>query len=159
MLATIARFKQSIVLGSLVLALVAAGAAPMLGGDSIEAAKRKKKPKAPNIAIQSIVLEDHPDPGHNFAVATVANVGTRNANGFRISMTAQREDGTVRNAEFSLPLSIPKGSSTEVQFRLGCNWINNGAVTFTTDPLPVPGELPNKVANNVRTQSFGNVCS
>ena len=123
------------------------------------AAKRKKKPKAPNIAIQSIVLEDHPDPGHNFVIATIANVGTRKANGFRIELSAQRADGDVRDPAFSLPLSIPKGGSTEVQFRLGCNWINNGAVTFTTDPLPVPGELPNKVANNVLTQSFGDVCS
>jgi hypothetical protein len=152
----ISQFKQAFVLGGLALALVAAGAVPMLGGDDVDA-KKKKKPKAPNIAIQSITLEDHPDPGHNWVVVEVENVGNRNANGFRISMSAQREDGTVRNDEFSLPLSIPKGGSEEVQFRLGCNWINNGAVTVSTDPNPVPGET--KTANNVLTESYGNVCS
>jgi hypothetical protein len=158
MFTAINRFKQSIVMAGLTLAVVAAGAAPMLGGDVVDAAKGKK-PKAPNVAIKSITLEDHPDPGHNFVVVQVANVGTRNANGFRIEMVAQRSDGTERNPEYSLPLSIPKGGSTEVEFRLGCNWINGGAVTISTDPNPVPGESPNKTANNVRTQSFGNVCS
>ncbi len=130
----------------------------MLGGHDIDA-KGKSKKKYPNIAVQSITLQDHPDPGHNFVVVTVANVGNRDANGFRIGMSAQRADMTVRNTEFSLPLSIPKGGSTTVQFRLGCNWINGGAVTASTDPNPVPAEPANKTANNVLTQSFGTVCS
>ena len=92
-------------------------------------------------------------------VVEVANVGKRDANGFRIGMTAQRTDGTVRNEEFSLPLSLEKGDSTTVQFRLGCGWINNGAVTASTDPSPVPGEPSNKIANNVLTQGFGQECT
>jgi hypothetical protein len=160
MFSTMARFKQQAVVAGLAMAVVAASALPLLGGD-IDAAKKHKKVKAPNIAIQSITLEDHPDPGHNWVVVEVENVGTRDANGFRIGMTAQRgSDGVVRNEEFSLPLSLPKGQSTDVQFRLGCNWINNGAVTVRTDPSPVPGEPANKTANNVLTESYGaNVCS
>jgi hypothetical protein len=130
---------------------VATSAMPLLGGDDVDA-KKKKKPKAPNIAIQSVTLEDHPDPGHNFVVVEVENVGTRNANGFRIAMSAQRADGDVRDTEFSLPLSLAKGESVEVEFRLGCNWINGGAVTVETDPNPVPGEI--KTANNVLTESY-----
>ena len=144
------RFKQIFALGGLALALVATSAMPLLGGDDVDA--KKKKPKAPNIAIQSITLEDHPDPGHNFVVVEVENVGNRNANGFRIAMSAQRQDGTVRQDEFSLPLSLAKGESVEVEFRLGCNWINGGAVTVETDPNPVPGEI--KTANNVLTESY-----
>lgn len=159
MFAPVARFKPSIILAGLALALVIAGSAPMLGSHDLDAKGKSKKPKAPNIAVQSIILEDHPDPGHNFVVVTVANVGTRDANGFRIGMSAQRADMTVRDTDFSLPLSIAKGASTTVKFRLGCNWINNGAVTASTDPNPVPSEPANKTANNVLTQSFGVVCS
>ncbi len=146
------KFKQAFALGGLALALVATSAMPLLGGDDVDA-KKKKKPKAPNVAIQSITLEDHPDPGHNFVVVEVENVGNRNANGFRIAMSAQRSsDGKVRDTEFSLPLSLPKGDTVEVEFRLVCNWINNGAVTVETDPNPVPGET--KTANNVLTESY-----
>lgn len=151
MFSTLSRFKQTIVLGGLALALVATSALPLLGGDEVDA-KKKKKPKAPNIALQSITLEDHPDPGHNFVVVEVANIGTRNANSFRIRMSAQRADGQVRDDEFSLPLSLAKGASTEVEFRLGCNWINGGAVTVETDPNPVPNEI--KTNNNLLTESF-----
>lgn len=159
MFSIINQFKQSIVLAGLALAVLAASALPMLGDGDADA-KRRKKPKFPNVAIQSITLKDHPDPGHNFFVANVTNVGKRNANGFRIGMSAQRSDCQVRNTEFSLPLSLPKGGSTEVEFRLGCNWINGGAVTVSTDPSPVPGEPATKTANNVRTQSFApDTCS
>jgi hypothetical protein len=156
----IARVKQFVVFGGLALALLAAGSAPLLG-DDVEAAKgKKKKPKAPNIAIQAIVVEPSAEANHDTIVVEVENVGKRNAAGFRIGMVAQRQDGTVRNEEFSLPLSLGKGESTEVEFRLGCSWINNGAVTARTDPSPVPGESPNKTANNVETANFGaNACS
>jgi hypothetical protein len=133
-------------------ALIVAGAAPLLGGQSVDAAK-SKKPKAPNIALQSITLQPHPDPGHMFVVVEVENVGNRDAAGFRIGMSAQRADMTVRPEEFSLPLSVAKGATTSVQFRLGCNWINGGAITARTDPSPVPGESPAKTANNVITVS------
>lgn len=156
MFTSIARFQRIIVLVGFALALIVAGAAPLIGGHNVDA--KSKKPKAPNIAIQEIVLEPHADPGHKTVVVTVANVGNRNANGFRIGMVAQRTDGTVRNEEFSLPLSLAKGASTTVEFRLGCNWINNGAVTARTDPSPVPGELATKTANNVRTVNFGVEC-
>ena len=156
MFTSIARFQRIIVLVGFALALIVAGAAPLIGGHNVDA--KSKKPKAPNIAIQEIVLEPHADPGHKTVVVTVANVGNRNANGFRIGMVAQRTDGTVRNEEFSSPLSLAKGASTTVEFRLGCNWINNGAVTARTDPSPVPGELATKTANNVRTVNFGVEC-
>ena len=149
----ISRVKQVAVLSGLALSLLAAGSMPLLSGEHVDAAP--KKAKAPNIAIQSIVVVPSAEAGHDTIVVEVANVGTRNAAGFRIGMVAQRQDGTVRNEEFSLPLSIPKGGSTEVEFRLGCNWINNGAVTARTDPSPVPGESPTKTANNVETANFG----
>jgi hypothetical protein len=158
MISTIERIKQGVVLGGLALAMVAVSAAPLLGGHDVDA-KKHKKPKAPNIAIQSITLEDHPDPGHMFVVVEVENVGKRDASGFRIGMVAenpnQLPNGGVREEDFSLPLNLPKGQSTEVQFRLGCNWINDGAVTARTDPSPVPGEPANKIANNVLSESFG----
>jgi hypothetical protein len=158
MVSGIARAKQFVVFGGLALSLLAVGSAPLLGGDHAEA--KKKKAKAPNIAIQSIVVEPSAEAAHDTILIEVANVGNRNAAGFRIGMVAQRQDGTVRNEEFSLPLSIPKGGSTQVEFRLGCSWINNGAVTARTDPSPVPGESPAKTANNVETANFGaNACS
>jgi hypothetical protein len=152
---TLSRFSQALLALAVVFALMLT-AVPMLGGHDVEAGK--KKPKTPNIAIQSIVLQPHADPGHKTVVVTVANVGKRNANGFRIGMQATRSDGTVRTEEFSLPLSVAKGTSTTVEFRLGCNWINGGAVVARTDPSPVPGEPANKTANNVLTQAFGNEC-
>ena len=145
--------KQVFVLGGLALSLLAAGSVPQLGGDHAEAAK--KKAKAPNIAIQSVVVAPSAEAGHDTIVVTVANVGKRDAAGFRIGMVAQRADMTVRPEEFSLPLSVAKGATTTVEFRLGCNWINNGAVTARTDPSPVPGEPANKTANNVATTQFG----
>jgi hypothetical protein len=151
----IGRVKQLVVFGGLALSLLAAGSAPMLGGDEAEAAKKKK---SPNIAVLDISIEPHADPGHKTVVVEVANNGKRDASGFRISMVAQRQDGTVRPAEYSLPLSLPKGASTEVEFRLGCNWINLGAVTASTDPNPVSGEPKNKTANNVLSESFGVEC-
>lgn len=153
MVSGIARLKQFIVFGGLALSILAAGSAAMLGGHDVDAAK--KKVKVPNIAIQSVTVEPSAEVAHDTIVVLVANVGTRDAAGFRIGMVAQRQDGTLRSEEFSLPLSIAKGESTEVKFRLGCNWINNGAVTARTDPSPVPGELPTKTANNVETASFG----
>jgi hypothetical protein len=159
MVAGIARVKSIVVFGGLALSLLAAGSAPLLGGDDVDAAK-KKKAKAPNIAVQEISVETSAEAAHDTIVVEVSNVGNRNAAGFRISMVAQRQDGTVRQAEYSLPLSLPKGASTEVEFRLGCNWINNGAVTASTDPSPVPGESAKKIANNVETVNFGaNACS
>jgi hypothetical protein len=151
------RLKQVMVMGGLALALVAVSAAPQLGGHDVDA-KKNKKPKAPNIAIQSITLEDHPDAGHKYVVVEVQNVGKRDASGFRIGMVAenpnQQPNGGVRDEDFSLSLNLPKGQSTEVQFRLGCNWINGGAITARTDPSPVPGEPANKTANNVLSESF-----
>jgi CARDB protein len=146
-------FKQGLVLGGLALSLLAAGSLPQLGGDHAEAAK--KKAKAPNIAVQSVVVQPSAEVGHDTIVVTVANVGKRDAAGFRIGMVAQRADMTVRAEDFSLPLSVAKGATTTVEFRLGCNWINNGAVTARTDPSPVPGEPSNKTANNVATAQFG----
>jgi hypothetical protein len=146
-------FKQVLVLGGLALSLLAAGSVPQLGGDHAEAAK--KKAKAPNIAVQSVVVQPSAEVGHDTIVVTVANVGKRDAAGFRIGMVAQRADMTVRAEDFSLPLSVAKGTTTTVEFRLGCNWINSGAVTARTDPSPVPGEPANKTANNVATAQFG----
>ena len=145
-------FKSTLVLGGLALSLLAAGSVPQLGGDHAEAAKKKK---FPNIAVQSVVVQPSAEAAHDTIVVTVANVGKRDAAGFRIGMAAQRADGTQRQEEFSLPLSISKGETTTVEFRLGCNWINNGAVTARTDPSPVPGEPSNKTANNVATAQFG----
>jgi hypothetical protein len=144
-------FKQGLVFGSLALSLLAAGSLPQLGSDHAEA----KKAKAPNIAVQSVVVEPSAEVGHDTIVVTVANVGKRDAAGFRIGMVAQRADMTVRAEDFSLPLTVAKGTTTTVEFRLGCNWINNGAVTARTDPSPVPGEPSNKTANNVATAQFG----
>lgn len=144
--------RQGLVLGGLALSLLAAGSVPQPGGDHAEAAKRKKYP---NIAIQSVVVQPSAEAGHDTIVVTVANIGKRNAAGFRIGMVAQRADMTVRDEDFSLPLSLARGASTTVEFRLGCNWINNGAVTARTDPSPVPGEPGNKTANNVATAQFG----
>jgi hypothetical protein len=157
MISNVGRIKHLIVFTALALALVVAGAAPLLGGQSVDAAKSKKA-KAPNIALQSITLQPHPDPGHMYVVVEVENVGNRDAAGFRIGMSAQRADMTVRPEEFSLPLTVAKGGSTTVQFRLGCDWINGGAITARTDPSPVPGESPTKTANNVITVS-GLTCS
>lgn len=145
-------FKQVLVLGSLALSLLAAGSVPQLGGDHAEAAK---KAKAPNIAVQSVVVQPSAEAGHDTIVVTVANIGKRNAAGFRIGMVAQRADMTLRAEDFSLPLTVAKGATTTVEFRLGCNWINNGAVTARTDPSPVLGEPANKTANNVATAQFG----
>jgi hypothetical protein len=158
MFSQIVRFKQIIALGALTFALLVAGSAPLLGGDAVDAAKKGKKAKTPNIAIQSISLEEHADVGHKTVVVDVANIGKKNANGFRISMSAQNQDGQVRPIEYSLPLNLAKGASTEVEFRLGCNWINFGAVTVSTDPSPVQGELPSKTANNSLSQSYGLEC-
>jgi hypothetical protein len=146
-------FKQVLVLGGLALSLLAAGSVPQLGGDHAEAAK--KKAKYPNIAIQSIVVQPSAEAGHDTIVVTVANSGKRDAAGFHIGMVAQRADMTLRAEDFSLPLSVAKGATTTVEFRLGCNWINSGAVTARTDPSPVPGEPANKTANNVATAQFG----
>ena len=146
-------FKQVFVLGGLALSLLAAGSVPQLGGDHAEAAK--KKAKAPNIAVQSVVVQPSAEVGHDTIVVTVANIGKRDAAGFRIGMVAQRADMAVRTEDFSLPLTVAKGATTTVEFRLGCNWINNGAVTARTDPSPVPGEPANKTANNVATAQFG----
>ena len=146
-------FKQVFVLGGLALSLLAAGSVSQLGGDHAEAAK--KKAKAPNIAVQSVVVQPSAEVGHDTIVVTVANIGKRDAAGFRIGMVAQRADMAVRTEDFSLPLTVAKGATTTVEFRLGCNWINNGAVTARTDPSPVPGEPANKTANNVATAQFG----
>lgn len=151
----ISRYSHSLLALAVILALMLS-ALPLLSGSDVEA--RKKKVKAPNVAIQSITLQPHADPGHKTVVVTLANVGKRKANGFRIGMQATRSDGTVRNEDFSLPLSLARGATTTVQFRLGCGWINGGAIVARTDPSPVPGEPANKTANNVLTQTFGNVC-
>jgi hypothetical protein len=150
------RIRRVAAMGGLAVALLGAGALPMAGVDDVEAAKRKAK--FPNIAVKEITLAPHQDPGHKTVVVEVENIGKRKASGFRIGMSAQRQDGTVRTEEFSLPLNLPKGGSTTVEFRLGCNWIDFGAVTARTDPSPVPGEPANKTANNVLSQSFGDEC-
>lgn len=86
---------------------------------------------------------------------TVANVGKRDAAGFRIGMAAQRAGMTVRAEDYSLPLSLAKGATNTVEFRLRCNWITSGAVTAGADPNPAPGESPAKIANNVAMANFG----
>ena len=156
MFSRIARMRRVAVLGGLTVALLGAGTLPMLGGDDIEAAKRR--PWFLNIAVKEITLEPHADAGHTTVVVEVRNIGKRKASGFRIGMSAQHQGGTVRSEEFSLPLSIPKGGGTTVEFRLGCNWIDFGAATARTDPSPVPGEPSNKTSNNVSSRSFGDEC-
>ena len=95
------------------------------------------------------------EAGHDTIVVTVANVGKRNAAGFRIGMVAQRADMTVRAEDFSLPLSVARGGSTTVEFRLGCTWITYGAVTARIDLSLGPGEPDYTTANNVATALFG----
>jgi hypothetical protein len=148
-------FAHVAAVAGVALALAGIGAAPW-AADHADAAKQKKN--YPNVAVQTITLEPHADAGHKTVVVAVANIGKRDANGFRIGMSAQRADGTVRTEVFSLPLSVAKGAATEVEFRLGCGWIDGGAITARTDPSPVPGEPANKTANNVETASFGDEC-
>lgn len=88
----------------------------------------------------------------------MSNAGAKAVAGFTIGMRAQRADGTLRNEVFSDPLSLAKGDSTTVEFRLGCNWINNGTIFTRTDPNPVPGELPVHADNNELAESFGGGC-
>lgn len=102
-----------------------------------------------------MVVAPSAEAAHDTIVVTVANVGKRDAAGIRIGMVAQKADMTERAEDFSWPLSLAKGATTTVEFRLGCNWINSGAVTARTDPGPVPGESVAKTANNEATASFG----
>jgi hypothetical protein len=147
-----ARCNQPLVCAGFVLSLLAASAAPLLDGQSADAAKTRN-PKVPNVAIRSIAVQPTGEANHDSVLIEVANLGKRNANGFRIELVAVRSDGTERSPVYSLPLSLPKGASTEVEFRLSCSWINNGALTAKTDPIPVIGER--NTANNVLTQRFG----
>ena len=144
------RFKQGFVFAGLALSLLAAGSAPFLGADEVDAAK---KAKTPNVAIESISFENHPDDGHRYVVVEVSNIGNRTAKGFRLEMVAEDHDGDLRAPAYSDPLNIPKGGSEEVRFKLGCGWLHNGEVTVTTDPNPVPREL--KTGNNTLSEEHG----
>jgi hypothetical protein len=144
------RFKQGFVFAGLALSLLAAGSAPFLGADDVAA---KKKAKAPNVAIESISFEDHPDDGHRYVVVEVSNIGNRTAKNFRLEMVAEDNDGDLRAPAYSDPLTIPKGGSEEVKFKLGCGWLNFGSVTLTTDPNPVPRET--KIGNNTLSEEYG----
>jgi hypothetical protein len=147
----VARFKvkQGFVFVGFALSLLAAGSSPFMSGADVEAAKKK----APNVAIESISFEDHPDNGHRYVVVEVANIGNRAAKNFRLEMAAEKHDGELRNPEYSDVLNIPKGGSEEIKFKLGCGWLHNGSVTVTTDPNPVPKET--KTGNNTLSEDHG----
>jgi hypothetical protein len=151
MVLQIGRLKQIAVFAGLALSLLAAGTAPLLGVDQVEAAKKKY----PNAAIQAITFEPGTKEGHRTVVVEVENIGKKAANGFRIGLVAQDEDGDLRAPEYSLPLNLAKGETEEVSFEIGCNWLNYGAVTASTNPSPVSGEPANKTANNVLSETFG----
>lgn len=153
MFSQIGRLKQVAIFAGVALSLLVAGAAPMMSVDHVEAAK--KKDKYANIAIQSISFEGSAQPGHRTVVVEVANTGMRDASGFRIKMVAKDIYSNLRPPAFSLPLSIPKGGSEEVEFTVGCGWLNNGSVTAAADPNPVPGEPDTKTANNTLSESYG----
>lgn len=59
MFQSIPGLKQTVALGGLALALAVTSILPLAGGHDVLA---KKKPNAPNVAVQSITLEDHPNP-------------------------------------------------------------------------------------------------
>jgi hypothetical protein len=149
----IGRIKQVIVFGAMALSLLAAGNAPLLGGESVEAAKHKKG--RPDIAIQDIAFSSGPNAGHRTVTVAVANVGKRAAAGFTIALVAEQPDGDVRPTEYSVPLRLGKGQSTAVEFVLGCGWLHNGTVTASTDPSPVPNEKATKAANNTLSEGHG----
>ncbi len=191
MIAQFVRLKQYVVFGGLAFALLFTASAPLVG-DHDAAAKRKKRhevsrevqngsekgnklqdgtgqnqdrilyTKGADIAIQDIVIAPHPDAGHRTVVVKVANIGLKTATNFKIGMIATSQNGALRPEDFSSPLNLPAGGTTQVEFRLGCNWINSGAVITRTDPSPVQGEwslLGNVTQNNARAENFGNICS
>lgn len=171
MFAPIARFKTQITLAGLALALVATGAMPLVGTGDVVAKQRHnrqhgvsqqaKKKILTDVAIDDIELAPHADAGHRTVVVTVSNEGIRPVSGFTIGMVAKnpnQPNGGVRNEVFSAELSLAKGESTTVEFRLGCNWINNGTIIARTDPAPVAKELPQYADNNTLEESFGGGC-
>ncbi len=127
----------------------------MMGGSGVEA---RKKAKATVIAVKSITLAPHPDHGHQTVVVTVANIGKRDADGFRIGMVATRGSGAVSAEELSPPLNAAKGATRTVEFRVGCDVINGSRVVARTNPNPVPDESARKAANNILTQTFSDAC-
>jgi hypothetical protein len=152
------------VLAGLAVALLVSAGTPILGGQDAAAKRGKgrahhsrevtqeKKLKGPklltDVAIEDIEIAPHADAGHRTVVVTVSNEGAKAVAGFTIGMRAQPQDGRLRNEVFSSSLSLANGDSTTVEFRRGCNWINNGTIFTRTDPNPVPGELPVYSDNN-----------
>ena len=138
-------------------------------GDARKRRKRRRKrqkeqeqerPPAPDVTITAITSETTAEAAHDNIVVAFVNNGDQPATGFRIGMTVQRSDGTLRNEVFSLPLTLEPGATGVEKFRLGCSWINSGAVTARTDPSPVPGEARGDAADNQLTVSFASdVCS
>ena len=192
MIAQFVRFKQYVVFGGLAFALLFTASAPMMGGHDAAAKQRKNRhnvsrelkegaekgrkrhegteqnldrillTKGADVAIQDIVLTPHPDAGHRTVVVQITNIGLKTASNFTIGMVAKRQNGALRNEDFSAPLNLPAGASTQVQFRLGCDWINSGTITTRTNPSPVQGEwslFGNVTQNNTRVESYGNTCS
>jgi hypothetical protein len=128
--------------------------------DTPEQPQQPQDPPAPNITIQSITVSPLAEAGHDNVVIEYRNIGTAAASGFRIGIVAVRQDGTVRNEVFSLPLTLAPGATATEAFRLGCAWLNNGTITARTDPSPVPGESATLTADNTLSQTFGAaVCS
>lgn len=175
MFASIARFRSQIVFAGLALTLLVSAGTPALGGQDAAAKRGKDRPhhsrqvkqsvsaqahpKLLDIAVTDIVIAPHADPGHRTVVVEVTNLSPlRNSGQFTVGMQAERADGTLRNEVFSASLSLARGESTEVEFRLGCNWINNGTIHTRTNPSPVPGEPASLTANNTREESFGGGC-
>jgi hypothetical protein len=165
--APIARFKTQITLAGLALALVTAMVTPLAGTGNVVAKKhhnrqhsvsKQAKKILTDVAIDDIELAPHADSGHRTVVVAVSNDGIRPVSGFNIGMVAKnpnQPNGGVRNEVFSAELNLGKGESTKVEFRLGCNWINNGTINARTDPAPVAKELPHYADNNTLEESFG----
>jgi hypothetical protein len=151
------RIKQVMVFGTLALSLLAAGNAPLLGGDSVEAAKKQKKQR-PDIAIEDMRQESHTAEGFRYIVVDVANVGKRAASEFNLELVVEDLNGNPYPAIASDALRIGKGETEEVRFKLDCDVSTNGTMTVSTDPSPVPGEKAAKTGNNSLTRAFVSTC-
>lgn len=180
MITSIARLKSHVVFAGLALTLVTSAGMPLLGSQDVMAkggkhnkqrhtvsreVKQDKQSKqqdrkyvlGTDVAIQDIAIAPHADAGHRTVVVTVRNAGFQPVSGFTIGLKAKRADGTLRTEVFSAPVSLGAWqSTTKVEFRLGCSWINNGTLTARTNPTPLVGER--NATNNTRVESFGGGC-
>ena len=152
--------------------LGASGAGLLAAGSEAKRHKRRRKsrkqkqdaPPAPepfvDVAIPEILVEPTSETAHDNLVVQYVNNGTLTASGFRIGMTAKRTNGQIRNEVFSVSLTLAPGESGTETFRLGCNWLNGGAVTARTDPTPVAGEASTATGDNQLVRTFAaDICT